>query len=118
MLPLTGEIEIELTLAALMPSDVPLVTPSKLARIVTVPSERAVARPLTVIEAKLEFDDCHCTTLVMSWVVLSENVPMAVYCWLSPKVKLEFAGVTAICATVAGVTVSTLLPLTEPRAAL
>ena len=85
---------------------------------VTVPSARAVANPLKVIDATLLFEDCHCATFVMSWVVLSENVPIAVYCWLNPRVKLELAEFTAIPVTVADVTVSKVLPLTDPRVAL
>ena len=50
--------------------------------------------------------------------MLSEKVPIAVYCCVRPRVTLPPAGVTAICVTVADVTVSRVLPLIDPSVAL
>lgn len=66
MLPFAGLIVMELTLAAFTVSEVLPVRPPKLALIVTVPSVRAVTNPLTVVDATLLFDECHCTTPVRS----------------------------------------------------
>src|SRR5258708_3726614 len=96
MLPLAGEIAIELTFAEVTVSGVLPVTPPKIALMVNDPNERAVARPLTVIEARLPLDECHCATPVMSCVDPSEKVPIAVYCWFRPRSRLMLAGVTAI----------------------
>ena len=41
------------------------------------------------------------------------NVPLAAYCWASPKRMVEFPGVTAIDARAAGVTVRNADPETE-----
>ena len=115
MLPLAGEIAIELTFAEVTVSGVLPVTLRKTALMVNDPNARAVASPLTVIEARLLLDVCHCATPVTSWVVPSEKVPIAVYCWFSPRSRMRLDGVTVIWVTVAEVTVSTVLPLTEPR---
>ena len=55
-------------------------TPPEVAVIVAFPDLRAVAAPLTVIEATVFGDVLQVTVLVMSWVVPSENVPVAVNC--------------------------------------
>ena len=73
----------------------PLTAPEA-AVIVAVPDLRAVAAPLTVIEATVLGDVLHTTVLVMSWVVPSANVPVAVNCWTSPIGTVLFAGVTAM----------------------
>lgn len=48
----------------------------------------------------------------------SEKFPEAVYCWLSPSVRVELAALTVIWVTVAEVTVSCVLPVTDPSDAL
>jgi peptidoglycan-associated lipoprotein len=50
--------------------------------------------------------------------VVSEYVPVAVNCCVSPLPTVGFAGVTAIDCCTAAVTVSTVDPLTAPRLAL
>ena len=96
MLPFVGVMAMELTLAAFTFSGAVPVTPPNTALMVTLPSVRPVPRPLTVIEATLLLDECHCATPVTSCVVLSEKLAVAVYCWLNPGLKLEFGAVTVI----------------------
>jgi len=92
--------------------------PAEAAVIVTVPRLRAVARPLTVIEAMLFFDELHVTVPVMTWVVPSEKVPVAANCSNVPSGIETFAGVTAIETRVALVTVKTALDDMLPEDAL
>jgi len=86
------------------------VIPEKFALIVVVPSERDVARPfepdvlLTV--ATPICDELQVTEDVISCVVLSVNVPVAINCWVFPRAMLLFIGVTAIDTKTAEVTVS------------
>ena len=58
------------------------------------------------------------TEPVMSAVVASEYVPVAVNCWFVPAAIDGLAGVTAMLCRVADVTVSTVEPLTRPSVAL
>ena len=58
------------------------------------------------------------TWLVRSWVELSEKVPVAVNCSVSPLGTLGLAGVTAIDCRTAAVTVSTVEPVMPPSVAL
>ena len=58
------------------------------------------------------------TWLVRSCVELSEKVPVAVNCWVSPLAMLGLAGVTAIDCRTAAVTVSTVEPVTPPSVAV
>jgi hypothetical protein len=57
----------------------PLIEPD-VAVILTVPRFRAVARPLAVIDETLLWEEPQATVFVMSWVVPSENVPVALNC--------------------------------------
>ena len=58
------------------------------------------------------------TWLVRFCVELSEKVPVAVNCWVSPLAMLGLAGVTAIDCRAAAVTVSTVEPVTPPSVAV
>ena len=78
-LPFVGWMEMELRLAAFTVSGVLLLTPPNIAEIFVLPTFRAVAKPLTVMEAA-EVDDCQVATPVTSWRVLSEKVATALYC--------------------------------------
>ena len=72
------------------------------ALIVDVPVATPVARPAAVIVATEVVAEAQVTWLVRSWVELSENVPVAVNCSVSPLATLGLAGVTAIdCRTAA-----------------
>ena len=95
----------------------PLTEPDA-AVIVVVPRLRAVTRPLTVIEAMLVFEELHVTVPVMSCVVPSENVPVAVNCCNVPSGTEGDAGVTAIEVAVAFVTVTVALEKTPPEVAV
>lgn len=63
-------------------------------------------------------EEPHNTTAVTSSVLLSLKVAVAVNCLVVPTGMLELAGVTAIEVTVAPVTVSAAVPLTEPDVAV
>ena len=73
-------IVIDSTFAVFTVSCVLPVTAPEPAVIVAVPDLRAVAAPLTVMEATVFGEVLHATVLVMSCVVPSENVPVAVNC--------------------------------------
>lgn len=95
----------------------PLIAP-EVAVIVATPDLRAVAAPLTVIEAMLLGEELQATVLVMSCVVPSANVPVAVSCWISPIGTVLFAGVTAIEVSAALLTVRVAVPETLPEDAV
>jgi hypothetical protein len=84
--------------------------PEKLAVIVVVPSATDVANPfepdVLLMVATPIFDEPQVTDDVMSCVVWSVKVPVAINCWVSPRAMLWFTGVTAIDTKTAGVTVS------------
>src|SRR5690349_10961683 len=63
-------------------------------------------------------EEPHNTTAVTSSVLLSLKVAVAVNCLVVPTGMLELAGVTAMEVTVAPVTVSAAVPLTEPDVAV
>lgn len=104
--------------AALTFSEVLPLTEPEAAVIVTVPSFRAVARPLTVIDATLFFEELQVTVPVMSCVVPSENVPTAVNCCDVPSGMDAFTGPTAMETGVALVTVRVALEETLPAVAV
>jgi hypothetical protein len=82
--------------------------------IVVEPLAPAVAFPLEpevlLIGATPISDDVQITNDVISCVVLSENVPMAVNCWVAPMGMTQFIGVTARDTSIAGVTVNVVVP--------
>ena len=96
---------------------VPLTEPEA-AVMVVVPRLRAVARPLTVIDATLVFEEVQVTVPVMSWTVPSENVPVAVNCCRVPSGIEGAVGVTAMEVTVAFVTVRVAVEETLPEVAV
>ncbi len=63
-------------------------------------------------------EELHSTDAVMSCVLVSLKVPVAVNCLVVPMAMLGFAGVTAIETRLAPVTVSDVLPLTAPDVAI
>jgi len=63
-------------------------------------------------------EELHRTEAVMSCVVLSLKVPIAVNCLVVPTAMLELAGVTVIENRVAPVTLRVAVPVTEPEVAL
>jgi hypothetical protein len=72
---------------------------------VVVPAATAVARPLLTIVAVAVLEEVQVACVVISWVVESEYVPVAVNCWVAPAAILAVPGVTAIEFKVAPVTV-------------
>src|SRR6516165_3081388 len=78
----------------------PLTAPN-VAEMVVVPAAAAVANPVELIVAAAVFEDAHVTWLVRSRVLVSEYVPVAVYCCVPPTVTVGLAGVTAIEVSVA-----------------
>jgi hypothetical protein len=82
----------EVTLSVVFPA-----LPPKEAVIVVESVARALARPLIgLIVATSVFDEVHAACLVMSWLVPSEFVAVAVNCWVTPTGMLGLTGVTAI----------------------
>ena len=90
----------------------------ELAVMVVVPVAIAVARPLLFTVATDGFDELQVTWEVRSWVVASENVPVAVNCWVACRIMLESVGVTDIEDRVAEVTVRVVLPEILPELAV
>lgn len=87
------------------------------AMIVLVPVVRLVASPWLLIVAAAGFEEAHKADAVMSCVLLSLKVPVAVNCLVVATAMLEFAGVTAIAIKVAPVMVRLALPVTDPEVA-
>jgi len=78
--------------------------------VVFVPPVKPVAWPPVVMEAESVFDEAHTTDAVRSCVLLSENVPVAVNCWVCPTTTVGFAGVTAMDTSAGAVTVNCAVP--------
>jgi len=95
----------------------PLIRPD-VALIVVVPAATPVASPPKLIVAVAVVPEAQVTEPVMTAVVASEYVPVAVNCWFAPAAMEGLAGVTAMLCRVAAVTVSTVEPLTRPSVAL
>ena len=72
------------------------VTEPEVAETVAEPRARAVASPLAVIDATLLLDDAQVTEPVISFMLPSENVPVAVNCCRVPRSSPVSEGVTAI----------------------
>ena len=115
---LTGVNAIDFRVAARTVSVVEPTTLPSVAVIVVAPVASVEARPVVEIVAAAVFDDAQMTEPVRFCVVPSVKVPVAVNCWVSPLARLELAGVTAMEATTAGVTVSVVVPLTLPSVAM
>jgi len=115
---LPGRIVIDARSAALTLAEAVPLTEPETALIVTVPRLRAVAKPLTVIDTTLVLDELQVTVPVMSCVVASENVPVAVNCCNVPSGSDALAGETAMEFKVALVMVSVALEETAPEVAV
>ena len=96
---------------------VPLTLPT-VAVIVVGPGARVVAAPVALIVATVVADELHVAVAVKSAVVPSLFVPVAANCCSVPFATEGFAGVTAIEISVGAVTVSSVVPLTLPTAAV
>jgi hypothetical protein len=115
---LAGVTAIDSKTAAVIVNPVVPVTPSRVADIVTGPGLTALASPALLMVAQVVSEEAQFTSVVRFSVELSENVPVAVNCSVSPTGRLVFAGVTAIDLRTAAPTVSTVEPLMLPSVAL
>jgi hypothetical protein len=84
---------------------------------VVLPMARVVARPELLMVATLPAEDAHVPLLVMSCVLPSLNVPLALNCCTEPTGTDRVAGVTVTDRITADVTVNTVLPVMEPEVA-
>lgn len=85
---------------------------------VAVPFATLVARPWPLMVATDAEDEVQSTEPLMSCVLESLNVPVAANCLVVPTAMLELAGVTLIDTSVAAVTMSDAVPLTDPDVAV
>jgi len=85
------------------------------------PAATLVANPLesaVLLMVAMEVsEELQSTEVVMSCVVLSVKIPMAVNCWCIPCAMLGFGGDTVIEKRAAAVTVSVVEPETPPEVA-
>ena len=96
--------------------------PPEAAVIVGLPVATGVTCPLEpaalLIAAKDGFDELHVTDAVISCVLLSEKVPVAVNCSVVLRAMPELAGVTAMDLSVAELTVRVVAPEVLPKVAV
>lgn len=95
----------------------PLAFP-KAAEIVVLPVAMLVTSPVLATVAAAGFEELHSTESETFCMLLSLNVPVAVNCLVVPVAILELAGVTAIDTRLAPVTLSDVLPVTDPLVAV
>jgi hypothetical protein len=82
----------------------------EVAVMVVVPAAAAVARPVLSIVATDVSDESQVTCVVISKIVASEYVPMALNCWVAPTNMVGLAGITTMEDRVAEFTVRVVLP--------
>lgn len=118
MLAVAGVTEIDASAAAVTVNAAdPLMLPN-VALIVAEPAFSPFANPVALIVALVVSEELQTTDDVTSWLVPSESAPVAINCCVVPLAMLAAAGDTCTDMTVAGVTVTTLDPLTLPNAAV
>jgi hypothetical protein len=93
-------------------------TPASVAVIVVNPAPTDLTSPLESTVATAVFDELQVTAVVRSGVVLSEYVPVAVYCCEVPRAMLGRSAVTSMVWRTAEVTVMVMLPETVPVVAV
>src|SRR6266478_3770962 len=81
------------------------------AEMVTCPVALLLTNPLSSMDAIEPFEDPQRTERVMSWVVLSLNVPVAVNCLVAPIGMLELSGAIASETSVALAAVTVEVPV-------
>jgi hypothetical protein len=87
--------------------------PPPVALIIVWPDAAAVAKPFeptALLIAAAAVEELQVTDVVISWVELSEYVPVAMNCWVVPRAMPGFVGATAMDTSVASVTVKVLEP--------
>jgi len=94
------------------------ILPLKAAVMVVVPAATAVARPLLLIVATPVLDELQVTCAVISRLVPSEYVQVAVSCWVLPTTLFAVAGAIAIESKVTVVTVRVVVSVTVPLVAV
>jgi L-fucose mutarotase/ribose pyranase (RbsD/FucU family) len=100
---LAGVTEMDFKVAAVTVSVVlPDALPDVAEIVVLCPAVPAVARPAALIVAAVVFDEAQVTDAVMSFVPLSEYVPVALNCTVVPPAADWMAGVTAIDVSIGG----------------
>ena len=82
-----------------------------------VPIDAPVARPEAVTVAAA-VEELQVAEAVISCLVVSEKMPMALNCWFVPFAMLGLLGKTSTAVKVAAVTVSRVLPVFPPKAAV
>ncbi len=108
----------ELRVALFTVKVVVVVTAPTVARIVLLPTARLEARPLAVIVAAAVLLEVQEAEAVRSCVLLSEKVPVAVNCCVTPTGMEGLAGVMAMDTRVAEVTVMVVLLFLPPKLAV
>lgn len=116
----TGEIVAEIVGG---PADVTVrvvenTSPFAAAETLVPPPPTVVASPPPLIVATLELAEAHATEEVMSRVVPSENLPMAVNCWFTPDGSTGFCGLRIATNSAGGATVRFTEALTLPELAV
>ena len=91
--------------------------PPEVAVIVVVPAATVVTKPLLLTVATEGSDELQAACEVKSWIVPSENVPVAANCCVACRGMLELAGVIEMEDKVAEVTVRDVLPEVFPKVA-
>jgi hypothetical protein len=108
-----AEVTVSVVLPEIVP-DIALMTVEPVATAVASPLE-----PLVLLTVATGIDEeLQVTIAVMSWIVLSEKIPVAVNCLLVPSAMLGFVGSTSTDTSVAVVTVSVVLPEIPPNVAV
>jgi len=113
-----GIFVVEAGLAVVMVTDAVPVVVLRVAVIVADPEATPVARPEELMVAMEVSEEFQVTDEVMSPVVLSAYVAVALNCCVLPAAKLAVGGVTEIEVTVFEVTVIPVDPVTPLRTAL
>src|SRR5436190_1152680 len=85
---------------------------------VVLPVATLLAKPWPLMPAAAAFDELQTTELVMSCVLESLKVPVAVNCFVVPAAMDGVAGETAIETRCAGTTVRTVVSVNEPTVAV
>jgi len=102
---------IGLTVRAALPEIEVLVM--EVAVIVVVPAEAAVAKPVLLTVATDGSDELQVTCVVISKIVVSEYMPVALNCWVAPTNMVGLAGITTMEDRVAKFTVRSVFPEIE-----
>jgi len=85
----------------------------EVAVIVVVPAEAAVAKPVLLTVATDGSDELQMTCVVISNLVVSEYVPVALNCWVAPTSIVGSTGLTTMTDRVAEFTVRVVSPEIE-----